>query len=257
MSPASRRRSPGCLSDLELDELAAGDLDADPRQARVSAHLATCAACSARAESLAAVDVPPPSADLRAEALRSSGRARGRRRVLAGAALAGTAAAAAALLLAWPRQEPDGERTKGGLALTLFVKRRGGAVERVQGEGAVAPGDELRFSLAVGTPGNAVVLGLDAAPAVTLYVPAGAAGPAARIDAPGATLLPGSVVADATAGAERVFAVLCAAPVDPQVVKRQATAALARAGQRPAAVSSLGTGCLETSVLLHKEAPPP
>jgi hypothetical protein len=253
--PAPRRRLPGCPSDLELDELAAGDLPADARQAKMSAHVAACASCQARRDSLAAVAAPPPTLALRAEAARLTTRARARRRLLASAALAG--AAAAALLIVWPRREADVERTKGGLALTLFVKRPGGAVDRLQGEGALAPGDEVRFSLATAAPGNVVVLGLDAARAVTVYVPAGGTGPAARVEVPGTTLLAGSVVADATAGAERVFAVLCAGPIDPPLVKRQAVAALEHAGGQPAAVSSLATGCLETSVLLHKQVPPP
>ena len=43
--PILRRRAAGCLSDLELDELNAGDLAGDGRERRVRDHLAGCADC--------------------------------------------------------------------------------------------------------------------------------------------------------------------------------------------------------------------
>jgi hypothetical protein len=49
-------------------------------------------------------------------------------------------------------------------------------------------------------------------------------------------------------------AVVCPAETPPETLRRQAEAALALAKGRPEDVASLGTGCLETSVLLRKEA---
>jgi hypothetical protein len=60
-------------------------------------------------------------------------------------------------------------------------------------------------------------------------------------------------VANETAGLERIVAVVCAAEPSPELLKRRAEAALANAQGRPERVSSLGTGCLETSVLMRKE----
>ena len=65
--------------------------------------------------------------------------------------------------------------------------------------------------------------------------------------------LPGSVVADETAGFERIAAVVCDKETPPETLRRQAETALALAEGRPERVTSLGTGCLETSVLLRKE----
>ena len=65
--------------------------------------------------------------------------------------------------------------------------------------------------------------------------------------------LPGSVLADDTAGFERVVAVVCDKETPPETLRRQAVTALTLASGRPERVTSLGTGCLETSVLFRKE----
>jgi hypothetical protein len=167
----------------------------------------------------------------------------------------GAAAAVVFAVVLRPGAGPE-ERTKGSLALAIFVKRPGGNVETVSGAGTLHPGDEMRFAVAAARPGYAVVLGLDAAPSVTLYAPYAAAGAAAtpiRLDRAGATTLPGSIVADATAGAERIVAVVCEAATSPEALRARALAALRAASGDPARVSSLGTGCLESSVLMRKE----
>jgi hypothetical protein len=252
-----RERAPGCASNLDLDELAAGDLDGDPRGAALRAHLASCEACRSRLAARAADPVlAPDAAALRPQvAALAAQAARARRRRLAWSGAVGAAAAAAVLVLVVrPGREPEGERAKGAVALTLHVKRAAGAIDEVSGEGRLRAGDEMRFSLAPARPGHAVVLGLDAAPSVTVYVPA--PGPAARAVAvapPGPVVLPGSVVADATPGVERIVAVVCDEDTPPEVLRHKAEAALARAGGRPEAVASLGTGCAEGAVLVHKE----
>jgi hypothetical protein len=162
-------------------------------------------------------------------------------------------AAAAIILLFRPAGQPptSDERTKGGLALTVFVKRAGGAVEPVSRDGELRAGDEMRFSLVSAKPGYAVVLGLDATPAATVYAPSAPGQPPIRIEA-GTTALPGSIVADETAGVERVIALVCDAAPSPDALRARAAAALAHASGMPERVSSLGADCVESSVVMRK-----
>ncbi len=261
-------RPAGCASDLDLDELLTGDLDGQPKELALRGHIEGCARCRARFAAFSAVDsppfAPPPFAAPASEIAPAPAAAtvtqrrtpRWRWPVLG--FLSGAAAVAVVVIVKMGTPgglpNPPGERTKGGLALTVFVKRAGGAVDTVTQEADLHAGDELRFALASGAPGHAVVLGLDAAPSVTIYAPsAAAASTAIPIDATGSITLPGSIVADATAGAERVVALVCAAPTAPETLRARATAALAAASGRPENVTSLGSGCLEASVLLHKK----
>jgi hypothetical protein len=259
--PASPPRAPGCVSDLELDELLAGDLAGLRREATLRAHIDGCARCRERLAAFSAVE-PPPAATMLPQVMRASATRRLTRWRLAAAVMTMGAAAAVFAVVLRPRGEPGAgpeERTKGSLALALFVKRPSGTVETVTGAGTLHPGDEMRFAVAAARPGYAVVLGLDAAPSVTLYAPyaaAGAPAQAIRLDHPGTTTLPGSIVADATAGAERVVAVVCEAAPPLEALRARALAVLTAASGDPARVASLGSGCLESSVLLRKEPRP-
>jgi hypothetical protein len=233
-------RPPGCASDLELDELANGDVAGQPKEQTLRVHLETCARCRARLAAFAAVEPPAQRAPRRRWAL---------------AALGAAAVAAVIALVARPHDGPasaDGERTKGALALTVYVKRASGAIDTVDREGELHEGDELRFTLTASAPGHAVVLGLDAAPSVTVYAPSTPAAAAIPIDTAGSVALPGSIVADATVGVERIVAVVCAKETAPQALRARATAALAAANGRPEQVTALGSGCREASVLMHK-----
>jgi hypothetical protein len=254
---AESARVPGCASDLELDELLAGDLAGQPQDARIRAHLERCTRCRDRFASFAIVEAPP-AAEILSPIARARRGLRSPRR-LAGVALA-LAAAAAFVLVVRPsgRSKPEqgGVRTKGTVAFSVFVKRATGAVDAIAGQGELRAGDEMRFSLATTNPGYAVVLGLDAAPAVTVYVPGGplaATAAPVRVDSGGPRTLPGSIVADATAGDERLVAVVCDVVTAPESLRARALAALAEAHGRPELVGSLGTGCQEASVLMHKE----
>jgi hypothetical protein len=131
------------------------------------------------------------------------------------------------------------------------VKRASGAIDTVEREGELREGDELRFTLTANAPGHAVVLGLDAAPSVTTYVPSTSSAAAIPIAA-GTVTLPGSIVADSTGGAERVIAVVCTTDIAPEALRARATTALAAANGRPERVTALGSGCREASVLMHK-----
>ena len=62
-----------------------------------------------------------------------------------------------------------------------------------------------------------------------------------------------TIVADETLGQQRIFAVLCPTAMPPADVRERARAALAATHGRPEAVTSLATGCEETSMLVRKE----
>jgi hypothetical protein len=254
-------RAPGCLSDLDLDELVAGDRVGLPSESAARRHISGCARCRERLMAFEAVE-PPPAAALLPQVRDAVLRERRPRRWPLGMAVmaAGVAAAAVFALVARPGPGSDQsveERTKGGLALTVFVKRAGGTIEAVTDRGTLGAGDEMRFSLLTNRPGYAVVLGLDSTRSVTLYAPYAATGEASQpthLERAGVITLPGSIVADQAPGAERIVAVLCDVPTPPQAVRARAVAALDAAGGDPARVPSLGTGCRESAVLLHKES---
>jgi hypothetical protein len=270
----ANRRPPGCPTDLRLDELAAGDLDGRPELPALREHVRQCAACRQRLESRAADPILPLDratfhTTFAPRIAAGAARARARRRMramLGAAAVVASAAAGLVMVFGLGRSRPagvdgagqaerDGERVKGTVALTVYVKRASGMVDPVNEQDRLAPGDQMRFTVVTGQRGHAVVLGLDASPAVTVYAPAAPGAGAVEVEPGQPTALPGSVIADRTAGFERVVAVVCPDARAPEVLRQKAVAALARAGNRPEAVSSLATGCLESSVLLRK-APP-
>ena len=271
MPAGERRRPAGCPSNLTLDELSAGELTG-PEHAPVLHHVERCADCRERLVARQADPVLAPD-QIRFRPLlvatdgqpvaRPAAKPPLRRRRRPWVTAAGLCAGAAALgLVLWNRGAdrpggPAGDLTKGSLALTIHIKRAVAAglpetIEAVNGEGRLRAGEEMRFTVAMARAGYAVIVGLDAEPSVTTYVPAASA-PPVRVEPPGPVTLPGSVIADETAGFERVVAIVCEAPPSPEALRGQAAAALAKAGGHPEAVTSLGTGCAETSVLLRKD----
>jgi len=267
---AARRRKEGCPSDLELDEMLSGDLAGHPREADLRRHIDSCAICGPRlavrqADSTLAPD--PLIFRPLLSSLAATTRSRARRRWIGLGGAFGSAAVAGLVLWGHRGTSPDetavaqADRTKGALALTVHIKRasaNGGAptVEAVNGEGPLRAGEEMRFTVAAARPGFAVVLGLDGAPSVTIYVPA--AGSTARptpVEATRPVTLPGSVIADEASGFERIVALVCPTETSPETLREKARAALGKAGGRPEAVGSLGTDCLESSVLLRKSPP--
>jgi len=183
----------GCLSDLRLDELVAGELAADTVAAAAD-HVAGCARCRAREGALAA-----DRARFQA-ALPVIGR---RRRSPWRAAVVGIAAAAAVVVVATlPPGEPDGTRAKGGAHLG-FVVVHGGAM-RVGAIGEVVhPGDTLQYLVTARDAAYVTVLGRDAAGRVTTYVPAERVAPGRDVPLAIATRLDGSL------GREEIVAVFC------------------------------------------------
>lgn len=250
--PARPERAPGCPSDLRLDELLNGDVSADGA-ASLRAHLDHCVRCRARAEAFASVELSPwkgPPPPVTAP----------RRRAwpwLAGLAL--PAAAAVVLVLGIARREdadtnPQG-RTKGGWALSLFVKRPDGRVERLPANGIVHPGDELRFAATSARPGHVAVFSRDAKGAVSTYVPFGASVGSVSVAAGREVALPGSIETDATLGAERLTAVRCEQPLSPEDLKRERDELVSNSPPRQGGGIMASHGCIETSVVFRKEPP--
>jgi anti-sigma factor RsiW len=190
------RTSEDCLSDLQLDALALGALDAaGARQAE--SHLAGCTRCSDRRRELddatrSSADVlargsMPLSAPTTAKAPRRSSR-----RVWLGSAMAAAAAAAVLLLIGRSPLLSDGllsdrdvVRTKGAGRVGFFV-RHAGVVRRGNERERVSPG--------------------------SVYHPSGPR--AARVEPGVERPLDTSVVLDDVLGEERLYALTCSEPIE-------------------------------------------
>lgn len=241
-----RERPESCLSDLQLDRVACGELE----RTQVDGHLGSCAACLARLDELAEAHRRLAPAMTRAAARLATEvapRPLRRRRVVAAAGA--LLAAAAALFVLWPRgdERAAGLRAKGGLSLDLAVRRQDGRVEEVLPGDRLAAGDAIRFRVASPTAGQLVIVGLDAAGQVSAYV-APTAIPAGRGD-----WLDGAIELDDTPGAERVVAILCPESTAVSEVLAAGHRALAGAGGDPALVTALALpGCQEASTWFAK-----
>ncbi|HVZ74501.1 MAG TPA: hypothetical protein VHJ20_19100 [Polyangia bacterium] len=246
MSAVARaRRAPGCPSELALHQLATEELGGGDV---VAAHARGCARCSAVVSRLRTIAVPAPDPEFwRAVVPPSRRRPRAWAAWLAG----GVVALGALVLVAVPRPKPTSVatgdvRTKGSLALGLVVRRASGALDRVSSGGVVAPGDAIRFDVALAEAGYVVVLGLDARPSVSVYARTAQRTPA------GQALLAETIVADDAPGTERVVALSCPAPPVLDDVRAAATHALAAAGGDPAKVGELAVPCAQASVVVSK-----
>lgn len=289
---ALREGRADCPSDLTLDRLVSGELDAAGRSA-AEAHVAGCAECRGRVEARRAGFDAVQGVDPRA--LLSGIRRRldeaPPRRGLAGwfarwsrdwrrswAPLGAVAAAAALLLLVWPRPvaegpgggapglgEPGG-REHGGPA----VRRKGGPILHVwrapagaaatDGDGAPTDGtgatggsealsgdrfqagDRLRFVVDLPTEGQVAVLGVDASGALYQAWPLpGNDAETLRPAGPRQTL-PGAVALDETPGRETLHVVLC--PPD--------TPPLGCTSRGPDEAPACPVGCVTSPFVLEK-----
>ncbi|WP_437793460.1 DUF4384 domain-containing protein [Sorangium sp. So ce693] len=215
MTPA---RPEGCLSDLTLDELMAGQLDAAAGQ-EASAHVAGCPRCSARrsemeaARASFAASAPPLRLARGAPAARAAEKVRPARRWLAPAAASALAAAAAALFFFRFHAAPEGrdaeipgERIKGAERIGFYVKRGGSVLPGGAGE-RLQPGDAIQFTYSSAEARYLVILSVDGASQASVYYPSGPV--AARIEPGREVLLPQSTVLDDTLGTERIFGLFC------------------------------------------------
>ena len=123
MSPAlERTRNPGCCSDLQLDRLITGELDAGAR-ASVESHTTNCELCRARLTALredrsqyvASHTALPPALRQASEPARHVWSWPG---WLGGLALVGATAGMLMVLVV----RPPAEQTKGGERLEFYVK---------------------------------------------------------------------------------------------------------------------------------------
>jgi hypothetical protein len=235
-----RQRNDGCVSDLKLDRLVAGE----ERDAAALAHLLGCSACSARLEQFRRDRAS--AAALVGDGVQRILRAQRRRRFLVGAQA--FLAAAMILLIVWPRPR-DSERPKGSGAaveLDIIVRRADGHIVELLPGGRVQPGEAIRFRVSTARAGRLAILGLDAAPKVTPYVQEAIA----RGDK---QVMPGSIVLDDTLGAERVVALLCDPSVDAAMPLATARRKLDQAGGDPRRVGALALpGCDESALVMEK-----
>jgi Putative zinc-finger len=247
-----------CLSDLQLDALALGVLDAaQARQAE--SHLSSCPRCSDRRQGLG--EATRRSAEVLARSPRPLGSPtaataarRSSRRVWLGGAMA--AAAAAVLLLVIGRapllsdgrlpSEGDVVRTKGTSRVGFFV-RHAGVVRRGSERGRVSPEDALRFVVTSTVPCYVAVLSRDGAGQVSVYHPSGPR--AARVEAGVERPLDTSVVLDGVLGEERLYALTCSEPIELAALRD----GLRQAGTEPAWPAQCS---IDRFVLIKQEAKP-
>jgi hypothetical protein len=233
------------LSDLTIERWIAGELsdDGGGDEQAIGRHLSQCATCQARhrrrSDERSAFAVRPDLVSLAeatrrraaAAAPRSWSRARSR---LAGGLVAAAAAGVSMVLVA-RGPAPSDVRTKGGLELELFVRHPDGIVAPMLPDASVAPGDRLRFRVGTAHDGYVGIVSIDGAHGVTSYVPPAGPLPAVK---EGRSLLDGAVELDGVLGGERLFAFLCAAPLDAAMMVAGVRSALESSGGDPARLDS-------------------
>lgn len=156
---AKTRRDEHCLSDLQLDQLAVGELEGASRE-MANAHLETCERCQTRRDALGNDEAALPPLDLRAasesEAVTPLQPRNSNRRV---GIVVVTLLAAAAVVFFVLRRPPtpgrgaDGSnaplvaaaRLRGGASIGAFVRRDGRVEPWAAGE-ALHSGDTLAFT---------------------------------------------------------------------------------------------------------------
>jgi len=245
-------REAGCLSDLALDRLVAGEA-----VAAASAHAAGCARCTARLDEFRrARDEARPLLDaIRARSDDPAARVVPLRRRAWLRAVVPLVAAAALLMLFLPRllEPAAGVREKGSsaLALDVVVRHADGRVEALAPNGRVRPGEAIRFLVTTPRAGQLVILGLDAAGKVSVYVADGDdPHPVARGQK---QPMPGSIVLDATPGAERLVALECESRFDVARAVDAGRRSLERAAKDPRRAGALDLpGCEEAALTMDK-----
>jgi len=241
----------GCLSDLTIDRLLAGELG---ESSDAMTHLRGCAACATRRDGILA-DAEAFRAERdqpRLSVVRGGGEGRPAgshwmRRVAPPLALAAGVAAVAVMLPARSPSPTEGYVTKGGGTLSLIARTGDGRVDRVLPGDPLAPGDAVRFEVKAAEAARVWILGMDAAGAVTAYVED------AALQGGPARLLPGSVLLDRTLGMERIVALFCRDRIEKAAVITAGQAALSRAGGEPAGEVAVELpGCTQSSILIRK-----
>jgi hypothetical protein len=224
-----------------LDRLFVGEAIA----AETKEHVKGCERCGARMgerEAAAAAFAKDAGLDvLVGRTARRTGMPVWRKVSIAGGAVA---AAAVVALVVIPRERAaptgDGIRTKGGrVSLGLVVKHLDGKIEEATPPVQLSPGESIEFEVSARTAGYVAVYDVDRSGSSVFVQPR-------RIEAGPRQLLDGSIVLDDVLGKERIFAILCEAPIDLDAVK-------AVDAERTVELA-LPAGCEQASVLIEKVA---
>lgn len=218
---------PQCASDLALDRLLAGDLEAELR-AQVIAHCEACMRCALRYETLsrqrsAFLERIPSWERMHAQHGAAS-RGNGVGRMWWGGGALVLAAGALLVFALAPGVLPNGTRNKGGPYIGAYVKH-GERVARAGDGSAVSAGDRVRFTYSSDRPVHFALLNRDAQRATT-YFPLGAQ--AERVAAGHDVALDFSIQLDAVPGREQVYGLFCEQPepLEPVLAALQATGRL-------------------------------
>lgn len=242
-----RSRPEGCISDLELDEWRAGEVE-PARLQEIEHHVASCERCRRRKEMFEreaqAFLASAPSWKPRAASESPDRKKRAARWAVGAGAAMTLAAAAAVALLARPTTEVGGTRLKGGAHIGFFVKR-GSEVVRGGNDEHVHPGDQLRFTVTTSQPSFVAILSLDARGVASVYYPAtGAPGP---LSVGNDVALDGSIELDDALGEERLYGLFCEQTIDVEAARAE----LARTRSKP-----VQPGCTTDSLRIVKERGP-
>jgi hypothetical protein len=244
MRPTLQAQPEGCLSDLALDRMVAGE----PSPATAREHLATCERCRTRLDRISRERDVFLASESTSSIRTALGRRERRHRWAIGTASCGAIAIAAAVLL-WFYTKPNldevatSTRLKGAPHLGFYVKHDEIVTLGANGE-RVHPGDSLRFVYTSGEPRYIAILSFDGARHASVYYPSGASraerAPAA-VDRP----LESSTVLDETLGNESLYGIFCIEPILLEPMR----AALEKTGALPVV-----GGCTVDMLEIRKEA---
>ena len=256
----SRRVGRECLSDLQLDQMALGELDGMTSD-RARLHLGQCRSCADAQQDLSAdrrefeqqVNVPQLAARILAASDPGGKRWQRWVRSMAWPAGMSVAAAVALVFLGQPLKTTfgSGERAKGSaLTLSTYVKFAGhnqaGALYLGQ---PLRAGDRVQFQVSATTAGHLAILSVDGANEVAVFYPAG--GRTAAVSAGKDVPLGNAVELDEAEGKETVVALLC--ETERSVADLINAARAAVAATKPGMnLAPLHTGCVESRTVLTK-----
>jgi len=227
MDSLRTRQGKLCVSDYEMDQLLAGELDGAEADA-VRARIDACAHCARRFESLERShrELRPPAHRFVARPAPAT----------VWASVGALALAAAAVFLV-QRAETGSDsgviRLKGSDRFGITIVAPDGRIRGDQTSGAAAPEDELQWRFRTVHDSYVAVLSRAEDGHVSVYFPDGAT--AAPLAGGPEHVLPTAVKLDGTLGKEDVFGVICTEPVRLQTLHQ----VVERGGAKPPAACRL------------------